>query len=91
MQTVFETTKEFELRVSFTDTDVSLVQECVALATTHQELSDCWIDAIALITTMMDAEQRALFRFDRLYPDAIEIAVFGGGVDDPIIIADEAD
>lgn len=89
MQAVFEITKEFELRVSFTNTDVSLIQECVALATAHQELSEYWIDAIALILTMMDDEQRALFRFDRLYPDALEIAVFGGGPEDPIIIGED--
>lgn len=89
MQTVFESTKEFELGVSFTDTDISLIQECVALATEHPGLSGCWTDAIALIITMMDAEQRALFRFDRLYPNALEVAVFGGSEEDPIIIGDD--
>jgi len=89
MEAVFETTKEFELRVAFTDTDVSLIQECVALATEHHELSEYWIDAIALTITMMDAEQRAFFRFDRLYPNAIEIAVFGGDEENPIVIVDD--
>ena len=40
MQTVFESTKEFEFGVSFTDTDVSLIQECVALATEHPDLAE---------------------------------------------------
>jgi len=89
MQAVFEITKEFELRVSFTNTDVSLIQECVALATSFPELSCYWIDAIALIIMMMDDEQRVLFQFDRLYPQVFEVAVFGGGQEDPIVIADD--
>ena len=53
MWTIFESTKEFNLGVSFTNTDVSLIQECVALATEHLELSMHWTNVIALITTMM--------------------------------------
>ena len=45
-----------------------------------------WTNEIALITTMMDAPQCTLFRFDRLYPNAIEMAVFGGHEEDPIIV-----
>ena len=88
MQTVFESTKEFDLGVSFTNTNVSLIQECIALATEHPELSTHWTNVIALITTMMDAPQHALFCFDRLYPNAIEMAVFGGHEEDPIIVVD---
>ena len=89
MQTVFESSKEFELGVAFTDTDVSLIQECAALATEHPDLAEHWIDAIALTITMMDANQRATFRFDRLYPNAIEAAVFGGDKENPIVVADD--
>ena len=60
MQTVFESTKEFNLGVSFTNTDVSLIQECIALATEHPELSTHWTNAIVLITTMMDTPQHTL-------------------------------
>ena len=89
MWTVFESTKEFYLGVSFTNTDVSLIQECVALATEHPELSMHWTNAIALITTMMDAPQCALFHFGHLYPNAIEMAVFGGHEEDPIIVVND--
>ena len=89
MQTVFESSKEFELGVAFTDTDVSLIQECVALATEHPDLAEHWIDAIALTITMMDADQHVTFRFNRLYPNAIEAAVFGGNKKNPIVVADD--
>jgi hypothetical protein len=89
MQTVFESTKEFELGVAFSDTDVFLIQECVALTTEHPVLAEHWIDAIALVITMMDVDQRAVFRFDRLYPNAIEVAVFGGDKENPIVVADD--
>lgn len=89
MQALFECTKEFELLVSFTDTDISLTQECVALATGYPNLAHYWNEAIALTITMMDAPQRELFRFDRTYPEAIEVAVFGGDEENPIVIADD--
>ena len=89
MWTIFESTKEFDLGVSFTNTDVLLIQECVALATEHMELSMHWTHVIALITTMMDAPQHALFHFDCLYPNAIEMAVFGGHEEDSIIVVDD--
>ena len=60
MWTIFESTKEFDLGVSFTNTDVSLIQECIALATEHPELSTHWTNAIVLITTMMDTPQHTL-------------------------------
>ena len=89
MPTIFESTKEFDLGISFTNTDVLLIQECIDLATEHPELSMHWTNVIVLITTMMDAPQRALFHFDRLYPNAIEMAVFGGHEEDPIIVVDD--
>jgi hypothetical protein len=89
MQTVFDSTKQFELHVSFTDTDISLTQECVALATEHPGLSGYWEDAIALTLTMMDAEQRDRFRFERLYPEAVEAVMHGGDEGNPIIVVDE--
>lgn len=89
MQTVLDSTRQFELHVSLTDTDISLIQECVALATEHPELANHWGDAIAIMLTVMDAEQRDWFRFDRLYPEAVEAAVHGGGVENPIIVMDE--
>lgn len=89
MHAIFESTKEFDLEVGSTDTDVSLIQECVAEATQYQELSDYWSEAIALTLSMMDARQRDWFRFERMYPEAIAIAVFGDGEDNPIIIADD--
>lgn len=91
MQTVLESTKEFDLGTSFTNSDISLIQECIAMATEHPVLAAYWTDAMALIMTMMDTEQRALFRFDRLYPNALEVAVFGGSEDDPIIVGDDDD
>jgi len=89
LQTIFECTKELHLNLGSTNTDISLMQECVALATQYPELSGYWTDAIALVLTMMDAAQRDSFRFDRLYPDALEVAVFGGTEADPIVIFDE--
>ena len=89
MQAILASTKEFELRVSFSNTDISLIQECVAVATEHPGLSMYWNDAIALTIIMMDTQQRALFWFNRLYPNAIETAVFGGSVEDPIIVHDD--
>jgi hypothetical protein len=86
MQTVFESTKQFELHVSFTDADISLIQECVTLATEHIGLADYWEDAIALTLTMMNADQCDWFRFERLYPEAVEAVVHGGGEDNPIIV-----
>ena len=38
---------------------------------------------------MMDADQHVVFRFDRLYPNAIEVAVFGGDKENPIVVADD--
>ena len=89
MQAILASTKEFELGDSFSNTDISLIQECVALATEHPGLSTYWNDAITLTIIMMDAQQRTLFWFDRLYPNAIEIAVFGGSVEDSIIVHDD--
>ena len=37
---------------------------------------------------MMDAQQCTVFQFDRLYPNAIKTAIFGGSVEDPIIVND---
>ena len=37
----------------------------------------------------MDTPQCALFCFDHLYPNAIEMAVFGGHKEDPIIVVDD--
>ena len=89
MQAILASTKEFKLGVSFSNTDISLIQECVALATENPGLSAYWNDAITLTIIMMDAQQCALFRFDRLYPNAIEMTVFRGSVEDPIIIHDD--
>ena len=89
MQTIFESTKEFELRVSFPDTDISLIQECVIFAIDHPELAAYWADSIALVIMMMDAEQRNWFQFERLYPDTLEVAIFGGDRDNPIVIPDD--
>ena len=89
MQTVFESSKEFELGVAFTNTDMSLIQECVVLATEHPDQAEHWIDAIALTITMMDADQHATLRFDRLFPNTIEVAVFGGDKENPIVVADD--
>ena len=86
MQTILASTKEFELEVSFSNTDISLIQECVTLATEHPGLSAYWNDAIALTIIMMDAQQHTLFRFNRLYTNAIEMAIFGGSVENPIIV-----
>lgn len=86
LQAVFECTKELELHVAVTDIDISLIQENVALATTHPELSASWTEAIALVLSMMNPAQRELFRFERLYPDAIAIAVFGDTEENPIVI-----
>ena len=70
--------------------DLSLIQECVALATNHPELSAFWTDAIAYVLGMMDARQRDWFQFEQLYPKALETAIFGdGSEDDPIIISDD--
>ena len=69
--------------------DISLIQECIALATEHPGLSAYWNDAIALTIIMMDAQQHALFWFNRLYPNAIEMAVFGGSIEDPTIVHDD--
>ena len=90
LHAIFECTKEFDLKIAVTDTDLSLIQECVALATQYPELSDFWTDAIAFVLGMMDARQREWFRFEQLYPDALETAIFGGGSeDDPIVVSDE--
>ena len=88
MQAILASTKEFKLRVSFSNTDISLIQECVALATEHPGPSAYWNDTIALTIIMMDAQQCALFWFNRLYPNAIEMAVFGGSIENPIIVHD---
>ena len=48
-----------------------------------------WNDAIALTIIIMDTQQCTLFQFDRLYPNAIETAIFGGSVEDPIIVHDD--
>ena len=74
MQTIFESTKEFELHISFPDTDIFLIQECVIFAIDYPELAEYWADTIALVITMMDAEQRNWFQFERLYPDALKVA-----------------
>ena len=52
----------------------------------HPRLSMYWNDALALTITMMDVQQCTLFQFDRLYPNAIETAIFGGSVENPIIV-----
>ena len=88
MQAILASTKEFELGVSFSNTDISLIQECVALATEHPGLSAYWNDAIALTIIMMDTQQHALFQFNRLYPNAIKTAIFGGSIEDLIIVHD---
>jgi hypothetical protein len=90
LQTVLAATREFELGVSLSSTDVSLIQECVALATQHLELTDHWSNAASLMLSMMTADQRAQHQFDRLYPEALHAAVFGGDAENnPIIIADD--
>lgn len=72
-----------------TDTDISLIQEAVALATAYPELSTCWTEAIAFVLTMMGPSQRDLFRFERLYPDALSTAVFGGTEENPIDVDED--
>jgi len=72
------------------DTDISLVQECVALATDHPALSVFWTDAITLVLLLMTAQQRDTFRFDRLYPQVVERAILGGTEDDPIVVDEVA-
>lgn len=89
MQTICECLKEFHLDVGCTDTDVSLMQECVALAIEFPELVDSWDLAIATVLMMMDARQREIFRFDDLYPEAFHTAVFEGTQGFPILVVDE--
>jgi hypothetical protein len=91
MQCVFECAKEFELDIAVTDTDLTLIQECVTLSTDYPDLSPFWIDAIAYVCAVMNTRQRKWFAFERLYPRAIEVAIFGGTEDDPIVILDDAD
>ena len=65
------------------------MQECVALSTEHPALYALWTDAIAYVCALMNARQCGWFAFDQLYPKAVEIAVFGGTEDDPIVVGDE--
>ena len=38
---------------------------------------------------MMNSTQRNLFRFERLYPDAIATAVFGENEENPIVVDED--
>jgi hypothetical protein len=89
MQTVFESAKQLDLRVFFTDTDLSLIQECIAEATNYPGLSESWRAAIGSVVVMMDSEQRDWYRFERMHPEILDAVVFGGGEDDPIIVEDD--
>ena len=42
-----------------------------------------------MVFSMMTDEQHAWFRFEQLYPEAIEAVVFGEGEDDPIVFVEE--
>jgi len=88
MQTVFESAKHFDIRLFFSDSDLCLIEECIAEATTYAGLSESWRDAIGLVLAMMDAQQRDLYRFERMHPEILEAVVFGGSEDDPIIVED---
>ena len=88
MHIVFECGREFGLDIFVTDTDLCLINECVALATEHAELSACWGDAITYTRMMMNQEQRERFAIERLYPEAIEAAIFGRSEVDAIVVED---
>ena len=89
---VFECTKEFDLNLAVTDTDLVLIHECVSLASTHANLSAYWVDAIAYVLSIMDIchWQRQFFNFERFYPDVVQLAVFGSTEENPIVIVDNA-
>ena len=89
LYSAFETAKQFELHVFLTNTDVFLIQECIVQATESSGLTNDWGDAIRMVFCMMTDEQRAWFRFEQLYPEAIEAVVFGEGEDDPIVVVEE--
>lgn len=86
---VYECARKFDLDTFVTDTDLSLMQEVIVLATEHPELAVQWGDAISYVCMMMDVRQREWFAFERLYPEALEAAVlFGGTEEDPIVVED---
>jgi predicted SnoaL-like aldol condensation-catalyzing enzyme len=88
LYTVFETAQVLELNTFVTDTDLSLIQEVVALATGYPELAAQWGDAITFVCRMMDHRQSEWFAFERLYPEALEAAMLEGTEEDPIVIVD---
>ena len=56
------------MRLAVTDADLSLIQECVALATNHPELSAFWTDAIAYVLGIMDAVSEIGFDSNNCIP-----------------------
>lgn len=72
---MFGCVKEFERGVGMSDIDLTVLQEAVSLAATKPELRQYAAQTIGCISVMMDDRQARWFGFDRLYLEALEVAV----------------